>query len=349
MIPENKDKNGRRRSFFGPILLITIGLIFLGNNLGLIPGEGWEMIWRLWPILLIIAGLNDLVRREGIAWPILLIGAGVFFLLNNFGPRIWVSWTQIIQLWPVLLIAAGIDLVFKGNSIWFTVGGVVLTLVMVGGSIWIVREGFQIATDYTEIREVFSEEIRQMEVDLSLGAGELILGSDTPDGVLVFGSITPNKHIDKISTGDSAIQYQLEHSEPGFYPHTARWELGLTDDLVADLAVNNGAGEVILSLEKLDLASLDLNQGVGRMVVRLPEMDSDQVLIKQAVGTIHIQIPDNYYVAIDAQNGLSKVDFPADFELEDGYYVSPGANRSNAELFIVVEQAIGLINIQYTR
>lgn len=349
MIPENKDKNGKRRSFFGPILLITIGLIFLGNNLGLIPGEGWEMIWRLWPILLIIAGLNDLVRREGIAWPILLIGAGVFFLLNNFGPRVWVSWTQIIQLWPVLLIAAGIDLVFKGESIWYTVTGVVLTLVLIGGSIWIVREGFQVAAGYTEIREVFSEEVNQMELDLSLGAGELILGSDTPDGVLVFGSITPDKHTDQLSVEGSTILYQLEHSEPGFYPHTARWELGLTDDLVADLVVNNGAGEVILSLEKLNLASLDLNQGVGRMVVRLPEMDSDQVLIKQAVGTIHIQIPDNYYVAIDAQNGLSKVDFPADFELEDGYYVSPGASRLNADLLIVVEQAIGLIIFQYAR
>jgi hypothetical protein len=348
MNSENKYNNGKRRGFFGPILLITIGLIFLGNNLGLIPGEGWEMIWRLWPILLIIAGLNDLIRREGIAWPILLIGAGVFFLLNNFGPRVWISWTQIIQLWPILLIAAGIDLVFKGDSIWFTIAGVVLTVVLIGGSVWIVREGFHVAADYTEIREVFSEEVDQMELDISLGAGELILGSDTLDGVLVFGSITPDKHTDQISTKGNTILYQLEHNEPGIYPHTARWELDMTEGLTADLIVNNGAGEVILSLEKLDLASLDLNQGVGRLLVRLPEMDSDQVLIKQAVGTILIQIPENVYVAVDAQNGLSKVDFPADFELEDGYYVSPGASYSNAELIIVVEQALGLINIQYS-
>ena len=141
MTSNNESKYKNRRSFFGPILLITIGLIFLGNNLGLIPGEGWELIWRLWPVLLIIGGLNDLVRREGVAWPMLLIGAGVFFLLNNFGPRVWISWTQIIRLWPVLLIAAGIDLVFKGESIWFTVGGIILTMVLIAGSIWIVREG----------------------------------------------------------------------------------------------------------------------------------------------------------------------------------------------------------------
>ena len=349
MIPENKNRNGQRRNFFGPILLITIGLVFLGNNLGLIQGEGWELIWRLWPVLLIIAGLNDLIRREGIAWPILLIGAGVFFLLNNFGPRVWISWTQIIQLWPILLIAAGIDLVFKGDSIWFAIAGVFLTLLLIGGSVWIVREGFQVSADYTEIREVFAEDVEQMEVNLSLGAGELILGSDTPDGMLVFGSITPDKHSDQISTEGSKILYQLEHQELGFYPHTARWELDLTDDLAANLVVHNGVGEVILLLEELDLSALDLNQGVGRLVVYLPEMESDQVLIKQAVGIIRIRIPANLHVAVDAQNGLSKVDFPPDFELEDGYYISPEASKSNADLVIVVEQAMGLIDFEYSR
>ena len=85
------------------------------------------------------------------------------------------------------------------------------------------------------------------------------------------------------------------------------------------------------------------------MVVNLPEMDSDQVLIKQAIGIIQIRIPANLHVAIDAQNGLSKVEFPPDFELEDGYYVSPGASKSNADLFMVVEQAMGLIDIEYSR
>jgi len=349
MSSDYKNKNGRQRGYFGPILLIAIGLIFLANNLGLIPGEGWGLIWRLWPVLLVIAGLDELIRRQGIAWPILLIGAGVFFLLNNFGPRVWISWTQIIQLWPILLIAAGIDLVFKGDSIWFAIAGVVLTLALIGGSVWIVREGYQVAADYIEIKEIFSDEIEEMELDLSLGAGELIIGSDTPAGVLVLGSITPNKHTDQISTKGNMIEYQLEHSEPGFYPHTARWELELTEDLAGEMIVNNGAGEVLLSLENMDLDALDLSQGVGRLVVYLPEMDSDDVLIKQAVGTIQVRIPEGLKVAVDAQNGLSKVDFPTDFELEEGYYVSPGTSRSNADLVIVVEQALGLINIQYAR
>ena len=136
-----EQKPNRRRSYFGPILLITIGLIFLAYNLGFIPGDGWEIILKLWPVLLVIAGVDDLVRREAIAWPILLIGAGTFLLLNNFGPQSWISWTQLIQLWPILLIAFGIDLVFKGESGWMTITGIILTIALVGGAFWIASEG----------------------------------------------------------------------------------------------------------------------------------------------------------------------------------------------------------------
>ena len=349
MSNEYKNNNMRRRSLFGPILLIAIGLVFLGNNLGLIPGEGWEMIWRLWPVLLIIAGLDELLRRQSIAWPILLIGAGVFFLLNNFGPRVWISWTQVIQLWPILLIAAGIDIVFKGDSVWHTIVGITLTLVLIGGSVWIVREGFHVAADYTDIREIFSNDVERMDLELSLGAGELILGAGTPENVLIFGNITPERYTDQLSSMGSKISYRLDHTAPGFYPHTARWELSLTEDLIGDLKVNSGAGEVILTLEDLDLDSLDLQQGVGRLIVHLPEMEGERVLIKQAIGIIRVQFPEDLKVAIDAQNGLSKVDFPAGFELEDGYYISPKTSLSTADLVIVVEQAMGYVSFQYAR
>ena len=349
MAYENSTKPKKPRSFMGPILMIAIGLIFLGNNLGFIPNVGWDTVWRFWPVLLILAGLNDLIRREGIAWPILLIGTGVFFLLNNFGPKIWISWTQIIQLWPILLIAAGIDLVFKGESGWFTLVGVLLTIVLIAGAVWIAREGYQVAADYTEIVQKYSDEIESAELDLNLSAGEILVNGDLEEGILIAGNVTPEKMSDNQKTIGNHLVYQLENNNPGFYPHTARWELDLTDHLPIDLFVDNGVGEVFLDLTKVDLASLDLDQGVGRLVIKIPEVDSDEILIKQAVGTVLVKIPDNVWVAVDAQNGLSKVEFPDNFELEDGYYVSPGANRKNAELFITVEQAIGLVTFQYAR
>jgi len=66
----DQERQQTRRSIFFPILLIAIGALFLARNLDLIPGTGWDFLVRMWPALLIMAGLDDLIRRKGIAWPV---------------------------------------------------------------------------------------------------------------------------------------------------------------------------------------------------------------------------------------------------------------------------------------
>ena len=45
-----------------PWLLIVIGAIFLLENLNVIPGINWPIIW---PVLLILAGLYMMKKRGG--------------------------------------------------------------------------------------------------------------------------------------------------------------------------------------------------------------------------------------------------------------------------------------------
>jgi len=53
-----------RGSLVGPIILIGLGIVFLLNNLGLLSWSVWEVILRLWPILLIAIGLDILLGRR---------------------------------------------------------------------------------------------------------------------------------------------------------------------------------------------------------------------------------------------------------------------------------------------
>ena len=344
-----EQKPNKRRSYFGPILLITIGIIFLAYNLGLIPGDGWDTILRLWPVLLIIAGVDELVRREAIAWPILLIGAGTFLLLNNFGPQAWISWTKIIQLWPILLIAFGIDLMFKGKSGWMTVAVIILTIALVGSAFWIVSEGYKITAEYGDVYEIYESDIQETEINLSISLGEMILSHQSKEGVLIAGKISPDKNEVSLDEKGQRIYYSMENNVPTLYPHSARWELGITDELNLDLITNNGAGDIFLALEQSNLDSLDASQGVGRVVVRLPQDESQEIFIHQSIGLIHVQFPEDMKVTVDAQNGLSRVDFPPDFELKNGVYSSPGATKTNSEISITVEQAIGYITFEYQK
>ena len=52
------------RSFFWPIVLIGVGVIWLLANFNVIPGLSWGMLARLWPVLLIAAGLDLIFGRS---------------------------------------------------------------------------------------------------------------------------------------------------------------------------------------------------------------------------------------------------------------------------------------------
>ncbi|HEY9204495.1 MAG TPA: pentapeptide repeat-containing protein [Candidatus Methanoperedens sp.] len=54
-----------RRGFVGPLILLTIGFILLFNNLGIIPWDIWKTLWRFWPVILILIGIEILVCCSG--------------------------------------------------------------------------------------------------------------------------------------------------------------------------------------------------------------------------------------------------------------------------------------------
>jgi hypothetical protein len=78
------------RSLFWPIVLIGVGVIWLLSNLNLIPTVTIEGLLHLWPILLIVIGLDMLIGRRS-SWLGGLIGLGaiglVIFILA-FGPSL---------------------------------------------------------------------------------------------------------------------------------------------------------------------------------------------------------------------------------------------------------------------
>jgi hypothetical protein len=344
---EEERKHHRRRSLFWPILLIVIGVIFLAHNLGIIPGQGWDILVKLWPALLIIAGLDELIRRQGIAWPVLLIGAGTLLLLNNFGPRSYVTWTKIIQLWPLILIAFGIDLIFSSRTWWGISISIVLVLLIVGGAVWWV--GFEgsipSGASYT-VEKAFSPDIQKADIRYQLGAGQLVVGDLSGGDMLTAGNAFPEKPEETYTEIEGVATYSLEADFPAFYPNTTQWEMGLLTSLPLSLQVDNGAGELFLALERLELEMLSVKQGVGDIVIRLPQGVEGEVSIDQAVGRIQILIPEETGVYIQFDKAISQLDVPSGYQRQGDTYTSPGYESAAETIEIYLEQAIGYMVVQ---
>ncbi|MFH1087582.1 MAG: DUF5668 domain-containing protein [Chloroflexota bacterium] len=59
------------------IIVLFAGVVLLLQNLGFLPWGFWMSLWRFWPVLIIIMGLNILLQRFN-PW---LVGVTVLIVL----------------------------------------------------------------------------------------------------------------------------------------------------------------------------------------------------------------------------------------------------------------------------
>ncbi|MGC9358590.1 MAG: LiaI-LiaF-like domain-containing protein [Anaerolineae bacterium] len=79
----------RRTGLVGPVILVTAGILLLLNNLGVLNWSIWNILFRMWPVILIAAGLDLLVgRRSAVGAVIALI-----LILGVIGGGIWYAVT----------------------------------------------------------------------------------------------------------------------------------------------------------------------------------------------------------------------------------------------------------------
>lgn len=69
----------RKKEIFGPVFWIGLGGVFLLYNFGLVDWNAWNTLFRLWPFLLVMAGLEILLGRRSIwlSLPITAVMLGV--------------------------------------------------------------------------------------------------------------------------------------------------------------------------------------------------------------------------------------------------------------------------------
>lgn len=356
-LAEPRPRRYNRPSLFFPIVLISLGIIFLLRNTGVITGDAWSTILRMWPLILVAIGVDSLFQRQGIVGPVFWITLGGVLLLANFDVLAVNVFQVLISLWPLLLIAIGLDLVIGRRSPVLSILAVVLLIGVMVGALWFVSPTLGAQPSEGEaISQPLNGALRGSVV-LNPSVGALNVRPLQGGNLFVEGSVRLSRGerlVSAPSVRDGTARLTLMSEGVSFlFPTGPRdrwsWDLGLHTTLPIEMEVNMAVGEVHLDLREMDVERLDLSLGVGKITVILPAAGRLDARISGGVGETVVVVPAGVQVRIQASPALTVVDMPPGYERQDDIYTSPGygqADQVSGVIELELSHAIGRIAVQ---
>jgi len=349
---ESRTKRKTRPSFVWPIMLITVGVIFLLSNLGLVKDDFLIIIWRIWPVIFIIIGLDSLLRRNEIAGPVFMIGLGLIILLSSIGWVEWRFWDILWRLWPILLVAIGLEIITGRRHLWVSIVIVSMMVAALCGVLWVFGRG-QFGAEALGISTISHPlgEIHDADVSISPVVGELTIDGFVDTNTLITGKLNDDGsqgvYSDYSVSSKSGI-FSIDSRSFINFPGTQSWDwdFSLTDQIPLALDLEMGVGDMSVDLSNLILQSLEINQAIGELNLTLAEGDDYRAELSQAIGSIIIELPEDCGVRIEISRAISTLSLPSSFEHRGGYYYSSNYDTSDFKIDLEVNQAIGSIEIR---
>ena len=253
---------GQRGALVAPLILIGLGVIFLLNNLGLTNIDLWELILRLWPILLIAIGLDLLIGRRSTVLSLLvlvltvaLLAGGVWFVASRSAGG---------QAVTEELISQSLEGAEQAEvEIDFGAGGLRLSALaegdnLVEGTVVVGRGGrarrdFSIAGDTAQ----FSLRSEGLPVFPFINRGDIVWDL----------KLNPETPIDlRINAGVGESTLDLE-------------QLTLTG-----LNVEMGVGETTITLPAHGQFRAEIDSGVGEVIILVPEGMEARIHVDTGIG-----------------------------------------------------------------
>ena len=273
--------NRQYRSIFWPIVLLGAGAIWLLSNLGYIQSIDLGLLFRLWPVILIIIGLDILFGRVA-PWISAVLGLAIIGGL-----------IAVLIYAPSLGISRPTQL--NTEHLEEPVGGATSAIVDLRLSL--------------ESSEVFPLESGQnlLEADMRhYGNGYLNVSGEAQKKV-VLGS-----------EGSSSGNNWWWPSFNTGWDTDQGWDIGLTNQIPLDLSVDGSLGSSDIDLSGLMVTDLNVNVSMGSMEIILPvSVEGYDVDINGSAGSLDVTLPENtnLTVHLDGSAGSSTFTLPSNFAL----------------------------------
>jgi len=348
------DNRTKRVGLFFPILLVGLGVLLLLINLDLLTGTTRENLLTYWPVLLILAGLDGLWRREGLVWNIVLLGLGVLLLLGNLGYLAVRALPLLTKIWPILLVAIGIDIAFGRNRTgWMGVLRVGLGVLLVGVIFWLaVAFPLAVGTRVVDFEQTI-DDAESASIEFHVIGGRVKLAAGAAEDQLLAGQVVLPRYSSLAPVysspvnGKSSLRLGVENGNNllagglSVYDYDFKLSSSLPIDLLADVVV----GEVTLDLSGTQVQWVDTELALGAQTLTIPCNDGLMVEMKQALGSVTLNIPEGCDVTIRLDNALVNTSLPPGWQRTDDLVTNPHAPTGAGKVEIRIGVAVGAVGI----
>ena len=305
----SRPERRRRVSLVGPVILIGLGVVFLLNSMGVLAWSVWDVIFRLWPVLLIAAGLEIILSRLSV-------------------------WGSLLALVLTVVILAGM--------LWM------LGPVLGAGQVVAGEEVRQALGEATQARVVIEPGVGSLHIKALPESAEA-MPSALVEGVVSVGRGQRVRRDFAIVGKTASFIVQTEGTTFGPFMGWGdqwSWDLGLAPEVPLMLEVNLGVGLANIDLTGLAVDDLVMSMGIGRTTITLPEEGRFNAKLEGAIGETVIVIPAGMAARIRVDTGLSVRDLPDSYQQQGDVYTSPGYASADDRVDLEVSQAIGRVTIR---
>lgn len=305
-------ENRNRSAYITGLILIGIGLLFLLNSLGIATFRIWYLLSRFWPLILILVGLNIILKKTKLWWIVPIL---IFIIFIG----------AIVLPEPVIRR-------FDSSSFTFY-----------------LNEEKQSGA-YSEDRE-FDSDLQKFNVDLKYGANRLKVGRNINKDNLYDVDIDYRGEMPAVSynRNNSNANLRVEQAKKiNVGNGSERWEVNLTNKIPIDINVNAGAGDLLLDLEGLKVDNLDIDAGLGQINIRFPNYNNETE-ISAGAGNIKLIIPKEAAFRIESSSVLNNVNFEEVglIKVQDDIYQSMNYGEAENLIKIKLSTSVGNIKVEH--
>jgi len=311
--PPPATQRRRRGGVVGPLILIFLGAVFLLQNTGYLPPNFWLNLWRLWPVILVLVGI-ELLLANRIPW---LVLAGL---------------AAVVLVMGAVVTHSGAASAPTASSVTQTdrkdLGGARQAAVTVRFDAGQLTIG--------PLEQATPDQLAMLTYEGPSNLAPQVIYS-------VTGDLGRLEYLNNDHGGPGVVPFGGGRST------APRVDLNLNPNVpITSLSFKTGATDARLDLSALHVSDIDMSVGAASTWIRLPQAaGTTTARIAGGASTITLEVPQGVAAQIRHRGGLSTVNvdqsrFPS---VGDGVYRSPDYDTAQNRVDVNLETGVTTIRV----